>query len=139
MSLKKLKPFFVYIFALLYVTTAIGKLLDNRGFAAVLETYQLGLSGGFALVFGLTISLAELVLGVSLFLKWNLRRDALIVVGIQAVYLGLASVTLWRGIALENCGCFGVFLARPLTMQTIYEDAALLLLAVAFLASARRT
>lgn len=36
------------------------------------------------------------------------------------------SVTLWRGLAIANCGCFGVFLARPLTAQTVVEDVVML-------------
>ena len=37
-------------------------------------------------------------------------------------YAALLSVTLARGLDLKNCGCFGVFLARPLRWFSPLED-----------------
>ena len=34
-----------------------------------------------------------------------------------------AIVALARGLEIPNCGCFGVFLRRPLTWGTVLEDA----------------
>ena len=42
-----------------------------------------------------------------------------------AFYPSLAGA-LGRGLGLENCGCFGVFLARPLEWYTPLEDAVLI-------------
>jgi uncharacterized membrane protein YphA (DoxX/SURF4 family) len=118
-------------FALLFLTTALGKLLDNRGFAEVLRTYQLFPDKGL-LAFALSISLVELLLGVILLLNRKIKICSLSVLGINCGYLLLAVVTNLRGLKLENCGCFGVFLARPMTWETVVEDAVIVFLSVVF-------
>ncbi len=120
-----------YFFAILFITTAAGKLLDNRGFAEVIVTYQL-VPPSFALVLGLVVSLIELFLGFYLMSRWSLLNSIKITVLIQLGYVALAVLTLYRGIELKNCGCFGVFLARPLTFATVIEDTILLILSVTF-------
>jgi hypothetical protein len=45
--------------------TGLAKLLDNRGFAQVIASYQLGLPGLFLLPLGLCISLAEVWIGTN--------------------------------------------------------------------------
>ncbi|MBC8645596.1 MAG: hypothetical protein H7X85_00410, partial [Thermoanaerobaculia bacterium] len=42
-----------------------------------------------------------------------------------------------RGIAVPNCGCFGVFLARPLTWGTVLEDGGMVAASLALAALAR--
>ncbi|MCI5073284.1 hypothetical protein MRY82_10165 [bacterium] len=122
-----------YLFVLIYLTTSLGKLLDNRGFAQAIIAYQLpGLEqmNGFVLSFALAFSLFELLLAYALATQKKLLHTAYAVVAVQAMYLVLALVTLYRGIAIDNCGCFGVFLQRPLTMATVYEDLVLLIMAI---------
>jgi len=125
---KKALMFLRFLFGVLFVVTSIGKLLDNRGFAAVLETYQL-FPSGILLPFGLFISLSELLLGIFILWGKNLFRCALLNFGIQVAYLTLAITSNLRGLDIPNCGCFGVFLARPMTLWTIVEDAVLVILA----------
>jgi hypothetical protein len=48
-------------------------------------------------------------------------------------YGSALSITLFRGIALENCGCFGVYLARPLTTSSPLEDLVIVALALLLL------
>ena len=55
-----------------------------------------------------------------------LRPAAWTVVVLHVILLSAVLVSLWRGLAIANCGCFGVFLARPLTSQTAIEDAMML-------------
>ena len=50
---------------LLFIATAIGKLLDNRGFADVLQNYRL-FPTLILLPLGLLLSLSELILGIEL-------------------------------------------------------------------------
>ncbi len=120
---------------LIFVTTAIGKLLDNRGFAIILETYQL-FPSVILLPLGLGISLFELLLGYFLLTLKRTSRymplAALFSLVSYAGYLVLAIVTNLRGLALTNCGCFGVFLARPMTWWTVLEDAILMLVCFMF-------
>jgi hypothetical protein len=40
---------------------------------------------------------------------------------------------------LSNCGCFGVFLARPLDWGTVVEDGVMAALSAALLLLARRS
>lgn len=126
-----------YLFAILFISTSIGKLLDNRGFAQVLSSYRL-FPSSILLVLALTISLSELAIGLLFLKNWKLKFLSLVTLAINVGYLTLAAVTLWRGIALENCGCFGVFLARPLTRLTLVEDGILVFFSIIFYGLARK-
>jgi uncharacterized membrane protein YphA (DoxX/SURF4 family) len=110
---------------LLFTATGLGKLLDNRGFAQVIASYELGLPGPALLPLGLFIALAELGIGANLLRGHRLRSNLWATLVFHLGYAGLAAITLWRGIALDNCGCFGVFLARPLSWGTVAEDCGL--------------
>jgi Methylamine utilisation protein MauE len=114
-----------YFLGLLFVATAVGKLLDNRGFAQVINAYELGISDSMLLGTALAISLLELSVGISILCGWKLSKSILTTLWFHLGYAGLALLTLLRGITLSNCGCFGVFLARPLKWQTVAEDLAL--------------
>jgi hypothetical protein len=120
-------------FCVLMLTTAIGKLLDNRGFAAVIATYQFSIPEPLLLPLGLGVSLAELAIGIALVAGLRLRSLAQLLIAVHVGYLALAVITNVRGLALANCGCFGVFLARPMAWATVVEDTLLLLLSFAFL------
>ncbi|PPD34473.1 MAG: hypothetical protein CTY19_04405 [Methylomonas sp.] len=111
-----------YFLGLLFVSTAIGKLLDNRGFAHVIDTYQLGVPDVALMGIALSVSLLELLIGINILRGRALSMNVLATLGFHLGYAGLAFATLLRGIALSNCGCFGVFLARSLTWSTVGED-----------------
>ena len=125
------------IFSLLFLASAVGKLLDNRGFADVIVTYQL-VPQSLALGLGLFVSLFELALGLAIVFEKRMYDCARLTIIVHIGYLALASLTLLRGINLTNCGCFGVFLARPLGIQTVAEDAILLLLSILFFMTVRQ-
>jgi len=118
---KKIGLFLRYFIGCILLASAIGKLLDNRGFAAVIETYQLLPTFGL-LALGLSISLFELFLGINLIVGKFLVPVAFLSIVMHLVYALLACITILRGIELENCGCFGVFLVRPLGWNTVIED-----------------
>jgi hypothetical protein len=40
----------------------------------------------------------------------------------HALYAAWSAVSVLRGLKLPNCGCFGVFLVRPLGWSTVFED-----------------
>ena len=114
--------FFLKVFlGVLFILTALGKLLDNRGFAKVLESYQL-IPTALTLVIALCISLFELILGVAIFFRNTALRAGWGMCFMNFGYTVLALVTNLRDIRLENCGCFGVFLPRPMTWGTVWED-----------------
>jgi hypothetical protein len=108
------------------LATGIGKLLDVPGFLSVIATYQF-----FPTVVDPVIAVTMILIELRL-AEWILRGRGVANYGLSEA--GLASVilhlsfTAWAGLALlrgldiPNCGCFGVFWARPLTFTTIIED-----------------
>lgn len=118
------------ILALLLLVMAAGQLSDLTGFVDVLETYELG-SRTTAWTLAIPILLAEAMAGVGL-----LRRTGII--GQVAPAMAIAVTVGWtvlgtqafaRGLALDNCGCFGVHLAQPLRWWILLEDAEFIALA----------
>jgi len=113
-----------WLLAAVFWATGLGKALDMPGFARVLTTFA-AFPAGSEGVLAVAITLAELALAVALLVPGWQRPAA----GLAVLFLlgnaALLSVTLLRGIDLANCGCFGVFLARPLRPWTPLEDLAL--------------
>jgi len=101
--------------------TAIGKLLDVRGFARILGSYQ-ALPEALLLPLALTIPIAELVLAIWLFFGLRLAGAAMTSAALHFAYAAWSAAGVLRGLRLPNCGCFGVFLARPLDWSTVAED-----------------
>jgi hypothetical protein len=109
------------LLAAIFLATATGKLLDIGGFAGVLLEYRL-LPAPLLSPVALTVSVFELAVAAGL-LWWPTLRVAAMAAMLLALLNAVALVlTLARGIALENCGCFGVYLARPLRPWTPLED-----------------
>jgi hypothetical protein len=122
--------------ALILLATAVGKLLDVPGFAQVIGTYRV--FPDFALTpLAWAIPLGEVVLGAWLLLGRGLFTAALSSAAMHAGYAAWAALALIRGLAIKNCGCFGVFFQRPLTPTTVLEDAVMVALSVALFALAR--
>jgi len=120
--MKHLPRWFV---GLVLVATGTGKALDIPGFVHVLAAYDLLPSWG-NVFFAYSLLFVELSTGLCLLTHRWLRPAAWVAVGLHAMLLGAVGVTLWRGLTIANCGCFGMFLARPLTGQTAAEDAGML-------------
>lgn len=126
------------LFMLLLASTAAAKLLDMPGFYAIVASYRslpdvLIAPSAWALV------IAELTLAAWLLWGRYLRHAALLIVLMHLLYLGWLLSALLRGLDLPNCGCFGVYLARPLTWYSPLEDAGLLALALIFRRQARQS
>lgn len=121
--------FAAWTLALVFLATGLGKAFDVGGFASVLGEYRL-VPRALLLPVAALVVVVELVIAIGLaWPRW--RRGAAIAAGVVAVAnIIVLTVTLLRGIALSNCGCFGVFLARPLSWATPIEDLVLLALAV---------
>lgn len=119
-----------WLLAAVHAATALGKLLDLPGFAAVLGTYQV-LPAALLWPAAILVMLAELAIAAGLLLARLRAMAALAAAGLAALNGLVLTATLLRGIDLPNCGCFGVFLARPLSVVSPLED--LLLLALALL------
>ncbi len=73
-----------------------------------------------------TLPFIELGIGIGLLLAIKRVQMACLAVGLHVLMLSIVIITLNRGIAVANCGCFGVFFARPLTTVTAIEDVVML-------------
>jgi uncharacterized membrane protein YphA (DoxX/SURF4 family) len=119
----------VWLLAAVLLATGLGKALDVVGFAQVLAAYGAFPPGSEGVV-AVSVTLLELGLAAALLVPGWRRLAA---GGALLLFMGnaaLLTVTLLRGIDLANCGCFGVFLARPLRPWTPLEDIALAMLAM---------
>ena len=126
----------LFIGAVLLATSA-GKLLDVRGFAGVLKTYE-AFPERVLLPLAFAIPLAELGLAVWLLSGRGLAGAALASAAMHAAYGAWSATSLLRGLELANCGCFGVFLARPLGWRTVVEDGVMVGLSLWLAVLARR-
>ena len=125
-----------WFFVLVLLASSIGKLLDNRGFAAIVGTYHV-FPDWMLLPAGLALGLAELALAAWLVRGIYLRRAALATVLFQVGYLAWLALAYARGLDIPNCGCFGIYWGRPLTGWRFVEDGVLLAAAVVFWLAAR--
>jgi len=106
---------------ILILGTGVGKALDLIGFVRVVETYSL-LPAAFLYPVAVVVTASELVLGVWLLSGWRPATAALAAIAVNLGYAVLLTITLTRGLDLKNCGCFGIFLARPLRWFSPLED-----------------
>jgi hypothetical protein len=114
--------------ALLLLGMAAGQLADMEGFVGILETYEVG-GGAVGWSLGAALVLGELTGGGLLLLSANRRRSgAAVGLGVAVVWSMLAAQAFARGLVLESCGCFGVYLAQPLRWWVLLEDAELIAL-----------
>jgi uncharacterized membrane protein YphA (DoxX/SURF4 family) len=111
----------------LILATGLGKLLDLSGFVTVVETYRLGLSIEQAWVGAILVTAVELGIGAWLISGWRLQSAALAAACLNCIWLVMLTGALLRGLELQNCGCFGVFFARPLEWYSPLEDLVLIL------------
>lgn len=104
---------------------AAGQLDDPAGFRAVLADYR---RGDPQLLSALLVS-GELLSGAWLFLKPRRRPlvPAVVFTATSVLWAVLAGQAFARGLAVPNCGCFGVHLGRPLRWWVLVQDALLLL------------
>lgn len=121
---------------LVLISTGIGKGLDMPGFVAILDNYQLQPHWA-SVILAYTLPFIEFGIGISLLMAFRRVTTAWLAVGFHILMLSVVVITLMRGIELENCGCFGVFLARPLTPMTAIEDVVMLVMSLLALLDAK--
>ncbi|MFG2972442.1 MauE/DoxX family redox-associated membrane protein [Streptomyces sp. NPDC048331] len=123
----------------LYTAMAIGQLASFEHMPGILAAYGL-VSGSAATGLAAALIAGELTAGV-----WFLalpRSKALAPVWVYTVvavvWTALAVQAYARGLAVDNCGCFGLYLTQRLTWFVLLQDAATLLYAGLLFRSARR-
>lgn len=119
------------LYGLLLVGMGAGQLASFSALRRVLGEYDL---------FGNAASTAVVVVAVELAGSLGLLASASVPrsIGRAAGLAGLAVACFWsvlaaqafaRGLELDNCGCFGAYLAQPLRWWVLVEDAYMLVLA----------
>ena len=119
---------FRIILGVLIAGAGIGKLLDVAGFVSIIRTYQLNLPTWLMWAIAIGVSTFELALGVWILSGYHLKMAAIWSVVMHGGYFVLLITSLLRGLRLENCGCFGIFFARPLTWYSPLEDVVLIIM-----------
>ncbi|MGH8760135.1 MAG: MauE/DoxX family redox-associated membrane protein, partial [Burkholderiales bacterium] len=110
------------LFLLLMLASGTGKLLDVPGFILVVDSFR-ALPAPLLAPSAWALTLTELGLAAWLAVGRRLQWAALVLVLMHAMYLAWLLMALSRGLDLPNCGCFGVYLARPLSAWSPIEDA----------------
>lgn len=118
-----------YFVGFILIATGLGKVLELAGFVTVIEAYRL-VSHRVAVALAYSLPLIELGTGFFLVIGRFLLSGASLAVGLHAVMISAVVITLARGIPVDNCGCFGVFFARPLSYTTLIEDLVMLVMSV---------
>jgi len=116
-----LKKLLQYSIASLLLATGIGKLLDIPGFIEIIKLYQVFPTWALPFI-AVCMVLIELRLSEALFRGTRLFEAALCSTALHAIFTLWSMIALFRGLEILNCGCFGVFWARPLTWITVFED-----------------
>ncbi len=126
----KRRPVARLALAALFFTMAVGELSNPSGFIDIVASYGLGgttLAGlaATALIAG------ELTAAAGLVSRDQSRRyrAASVAVAVALAWGVLGVQAFARGIALDNCGCFGVHAGQPLRWWVLIEDVEFLALA----------
>ncbi|WP_432250780.1 MauE/DoxX family redox-associated membrane protein [Streptomyces sanyensis] len=118
---------------------AVGQLASFEHMPRILAAYGL-VTGPASTVLAAALIAGELVCGT-----WFLSRPrskalapVWVYTGVSVVWTVLAVQAYARGLAVDNCGCFGVYLTQHLSWVVLVQDAAALLYAALLFRSARR-
>jgi hypothetical protein len=104
---------------------AAGQLADVGGFADILRSYDV--FGAAAGAVAVVIPLAEVVAAAALFA--GRRVGGRLGLAVAVFWTGLAVQAFARGLAIANCGCFGVYFGQGLRWWVLLQDAYFLVLA----------
>ncbi|HEY5973505.1 MAG TPA: MauE/DoxX family redox-associated membrane protein [Geobacteraceae bacterium] len=129
--------FLRFLIALVLLAASSFKLMDLPGFVLVLRSYRF-LPIDLLWPIGIAITASEVVVGLWLLSGRLMTRAALASASLHTLYAGCAGFILVRGTPILNCGCFGSYLARPLSFTTVLENLVLVALSLALFAISRR-
>lgn len=115
------------ILGAVYLGMAVGQLVSWREMPAILGAYQAVPAGAVPWLAG-GLVVGELVCGV-----WFLARPRAQTLApvwaytvVALVWAGLGAQAYLRGLELDNCGCFGMYLTQRLSWFVLLQDALLL-------------
>lgn len=113
-----------WILGALLLAMAAGQLADVAGFTDIVAEYELGGGRSAATLIAAALITGELAGGFGLLSRRADRRRvaATVAVAVAVAWTLLAAQAFSRGVALDNCGCFGVYLGQPLRWWILLED-----------------
>ena len=119
------------LYGLLLVGMAAGQLASFGAFREALTGYHLSVDAAPAAA---AVIAVELVAALGLLASASSPRVPARTAGIAGLLVAsfwsvLAVQAFARGLELDNCGCFGAYLAQPLRWWVLLEDAYMLVLA----------
>jgi uncharacterized membrane protein YphA (DoxX/SURF4 family) len=127
---------------LVFVYASLAKIADPRAFARIVYHYQIigpsaSIPPAVPNAFAVALPFVEALSGVLLVIG-VLRREAAALLGLLLVVFLLAvSSALYRGIDIENCGCFSLTgKGREAGAKLLLEDLGLLAIAAAVVVGA---
>lgn len=120
------------VLGLTLLATSVGKALDIPGFRDVMRTYDLFPDWSLWPI-AVAMPVIEAFIAVTMLSGWRLRTGIGVSLLLHASFASLLALELLRGLHLKNCGCFGVFWARPLTWVSPVEDLVMLAITAAVL------
>lgn len=123
MQAPKPRPIARLALAVLFFAMAAGQLSNVSGFIDIMASYGLGGTplAGFAAT---ALIAGELTAAVGL-VSWTparRHRAASVAVAVALAWGVLGIQAFARGLALDNCGCFGVHAGQPLRWWVLIED-----------------
>ncbi len=92
--------------AAVFIFSGLHKSASPEDFEAILEAYYI-LPQTHLSLFAHLIPWLELLVGLSLAAGYEVKLSSLASLGLLASFITALLYTRWRGIPLENCGCFG--------------------------------
>jgi hypothetical protein len=117
------------VLALLLLAMAAGQLADLPGFVEVLRDYDID-AVPLTWIIAIGLVVGEAIGGTLLLGGGTSTRasGAAVALAVGIVWSALALSAFARGEAIENCGCFGVYVAQPLRWWILLEDLEFLVL-----------
>ncbi|HCT76656.1 MAG TPA: hypothetical protein DGT23_08720 [Micromonosporaceae bacterium] len=118
------------ILGALYAAMAVGQLASWQAMPDVLGAYQ-GVPNEMLPWFAAALIGAEFVAGAWFLAlpRSQMLAPVWIYTAVAVVWTVLGAQAYARGLAVDNCGCFGVYLTQRLTWFTLVQDGLLLLYA----------
>jgi hypothetical protein len=131
--LAKRPPVAALLYGLLLAGMAVGQLVSFDAFEDALASYELPGALHTAAVIGLPVLevLAALgLLGAGVLPRRAVHAAAVLGLVVAVAWTLLAVQAFARGLDVDNCGCFGAYLAQELRWWVLLEDGYMLLLAL---------
>jgi hypothetical protein len=123
----------------LYVAMGLGQTASASAMPGILDAYQVVDGPGLP---WLAAALIVAEAGCGLWLLTRPRSRSLTPVwlftGVAVVWAALGAQAYVRGLPIDNCGCFGRYLAQPLSGFVLAQDALLLVYAALLVRATRR-